>query len=97
MAQEQFDKYTFGRIDLELVFQAEKNAAQATATKVKAQMDLDQLRITLHRELLTDQFAQIPGCAIRPEAEKKDKDFLGRLFNPGKYAIGLDEACAPAN
>lgn len=97
VAQDEFQKYSLGHSDLLHVFDSEKAAAQATASKVKAQLDLDQLRVTMHRELLTDQFAGIPGSVIKAAAEEKDKNWLGRLFSPKDYSISIDEACAPAN
>ncbi|MGZ3651872.1 MAG: TolC family protein [Bdellovibrionota bacterium] len=92
----EFRKYTLGLTDLLNVIDAERTAASDTAAKVKAQTDLNTLRVTLHRELLTDQFASIPGCRIKPAAEEKDKNWLGRLFSPKDYSISIDEACGPA-
>jgi multidrug efflux system outer membrane protein len=93
----EFRKYTLGLTDLLNVLDAERTVATATATKAKAQADVDSLRVTLHRELLTDQFASIPGCRIRPGAEEEDKGhFFSKLFNSKKYTMAIDEACQPA-
>ena len=94
----EFRKYTLGLTDLLNVLDAERTVATASASKAKAQADVDNLRVTLHRELLTDQFASIPGCRIRPEAEEYDKGhFFGNLFSPSSYKLSMDQACAPAN
>jgi outer membrane protein TolC len=95
--QAEFRKYTMGLTDLLHVLSAETAITQASAAKVKAQLDLDILRITLHRELLSDQFAHIPGCVIRKSAEEKDKDWFGRIFHPGDYTLTIDEACQPSS
>ena len=93
----EFRRYTLGLTDLLHVLDAQKAVARATAAKVKAQADLDALRVTLHRELLNGEFSRIPGCRIRPEAEKKDRDWLGKIFRPREFEISLDEACMPAS
>lgn len=92
----EFRKYTLGLSDLLHLFEAQSKVSQATAAKVKAQMDLDMLRITLHRALLTTEFSKVPGCRIRPEALEKDRSFFRRLFRPREYQLSIDEACAPA-
>jgi multidrug efflux system outer membrane protein len=93
----EFRKYTLGLTDLLNVLDAERTVATATATKAKAQADVDSLRVTFHRELLTDQFASIPGCRIRPGAEEEDKGhFFSKLFNSKKYVLAIDQACQPA-
>lgn len=103
VARDEFQKYTLGASDLLHVFSAEKAVTEATAAKVKSQLDLDQLRITLHRELLSDQFASIPGCVLRRSAVERDRkhqeNWLGKIFNPHdtSFVISIDEACAPAN
>jgi outer membrane protein TolC len=103
VAQEYFLKYTLSLTDLTNVFQQVAQAAQAQALNVKAQLDIDSLRVTLHRELLTDQFASIPGCKIRPEAEQQDKNNsglfggIGDLLHPGQANMTIDQACMPAN
>jgi hypothetical protein len=97
VARDVFQQYSLGHTDLLHVYDAERSAAQATAAKVKAQLDLSQLRITLHRELLTDQFASIPGCKVTAEAEKKDREWLRKIFRPKDFQITIDEACAPSN
>lgn len=93
--QAEFRKYTLGLSDLLHLFEAQTQVSRATAAKVKSQMDLDMLRITLHRALLTAEFSRVPGCRIRPEAVQKDDNFFRRLFRPREYQMTIDEACAP--
>jgi len=95
--QAEFRKYTLGLSDLLHVLDAETKISQASAARVKAQIDLDTLRITLHRELLSDQFNYIPGCAIRPAADASDRAFWGNIFHWGSNNLSIDQVCRPAN
>ncbi len=94
--QAEFRKYTLGLSDLLHLFEAQAKISQATAARVKSQLDLDLLRITLHRALVSSEFSKVPGCRIRPQALEKDRSFFRRLFRPKEYQLSIDEACAPA-
>jgi outer membrane protein, multidrug efflux system len=93
--QAEFQKYTLGLTDLLHVFSAQQNVSTASAAKVKAQIDLDSLRVTMQRELIANEFAKLPGCAIKESAEQKDQDWLSHLFNPGGEDLSMDDTCQP--
>jgi multidrug efflux system outer membrane protein len=99
VAQDAFQEYRLGHKTLNDVFLADENVASSTAFQLKAQADIDQLRVTLHRELLTDQFSNIKGCAIKAAAEAADHKYMSiiPLFRSKNFSISIDEACAAAN
>ena len=70
---------------------------QAVATSlqhVNAELDLNLQRVTMHRALLTDEFAQIKGC--QGEVMAAQGGFFKNLFGGKKADISLDQACHAA-
>ncbi len=55
-------EYYFGFASMTDVLVARSALANATLAKIAADLDLNLLRVALHRALLTDQFANIHGC-----------------------------------
>jgi multidrug efflux system outer membrane protein len=62
-------EYVIGVASIVDILNASQNRAAAELAKISAELDLSLLRITLHRALLTDQFAKIEGCK-NPTPEK---------------------------
>ncbi|MNJ92574.1 Outer membrane efflux protein [compost metagenome] len=82
-------QYQVGMTDLLHVFSIAKDLNNAIVYRVKAETNVELVRVNLHRALITDQFAQIKGCKLR---RKK-----GGFFDPAdKYKMSLDEACKKA-
>jgi outer membrane protein, multidrug efflux system len=85
------EKYDFGKTSLVNVLVSHAQIAQAAIARVKAEMDLNQQRVNLHRVLVTDQFSLIKGCQISPVPKKTG---LGGIFHPNKPDKTLDQLCA---
>lgn len=84
-------QYDLGLTDILHVFTAQNDVTNASVIRVKSQMDLDNQRISLHRMMLTDQFAKISGCHL--DAKNLDKGGLfGHLFGH-KGSNDVDAAC----
>jgi outer membrane protein TolC len=66
-------RYQMGIASLYDVLIAHKALTSAAINRIQAQLDVTLLRVTLHRTMLTDQFAQIRGCdsANLPKQEKR--------------------------
>jgi len=75
-------KYALGLTDLLHVLTAETQVTAASQARVQSQTDLDNLRINLHRALLTDQFTKVQGCQLQS-------------FSRWHSAVSLDQACNP--
>ena len=95
--QQQLKKYSFGTTDLLHVVSAQNDITAASLARVKAQLDLDHLRISRHRILLSDQFKEIKNCDLRIKAQKtSEKGFfkwLGEIFSPNRSQKTIDQVC----
>lgn len=79
--------YKLGLTDLLHVLTAQSDITTASEAKVKAQIDLDNLRINLHRIMLTKQFSNMPQCRVtKPEG-------LKGFFSPSAEYPTIDQAC----
>lgn len=93
--QGELEKFRAGMTDLLHVLNAGNSLTVAMTNKVKAQTNLDTLRVSLNRITLDDVFAKINACEIQRKSSGGFKGRLGRIFNPNKDQISLDEACGP--
>jgi len=75
----ELENFYLGTTDLLHVLDANTAILAATEARVNSQIDLDNLRINIHRMLITDQFALIQGCQLQ--------DYNGNET--------LDDACNP--
>jgi len=77
-------QYQFGLASIYDVLQAHKSLSSAAVGRIQAELDLTLLRVTLHRTMLTDEFAKIPACGAKaPVTAPKQGGFaewLGGLF-----------------
>jgi len=80
--------YNLGTTDLLHVLSAANSLAEASINRIKAQTDVDSLRITLNRSTLKEYFATIPGCKV---AQVKGS-LIGNIFHPSQ-PVTLDQAC----
>lgn len=93
----ELQKYMLGLTDILHVLDAKIKVAQGSATYVRSQLDVDTLRITLHRALLADNFKSVPKCAISQAALDHDRrGWFGRLFRSKAGGLSIDEVCLPA-
>lgn len=89
------NRFQAGQTDLLHVLNAGNSLTSAFTNKIKAQTSLDTLRISLHRLMISDQFSSIQRCQVYKKGTGGLKGKLGRIFNPDKDRITLDEACGP--
>lgn len=88
--QSQLEKYNLGTTDLFPVIAASNEHLSAMMALVKAQANLDSLRVNLNRIILNDQFSKIKTCNIESKAKKGG--FLSDIFK-GKEVVSIEEAC----
>ncbi|KYG62919.1 hypothetical protein AZI87_16780 [Bdellovibrio bacteriovorus] len=89
----EYKRYQLGITDILHVLQAGNSLTTALLNKVKATTNLHTLRISLHRIMISDQFANIEKCTIERQGSGGIKGKLGRIFKPEKYRVSLDEVC----
>ncbi|HAR41489.1 MAG TPA: hypothetical protein DCS07_02475, partial [Bdellovibrionales bacterium] len=89
------NKFKFGLTDFVNVLTARAQLLDAGVARIKAQHDLNLLRVTLHRTMLSDQFAFVTGCNFSTP-QKVNKGFRW----PWQWGKGrktshksLDELC----
>jgi outer membrane protein TolC len=95
-------QYQFGVANLYQVLQAHAGLSDAAIHRIQAELDLTLLRVTLHRTLLTDEFAKISNCeAQNPASQGKKRGgiagWLDGVFGGRKPAetTSLLELCKP--
>lgn len=88
-------RYNLGMTDLLHVLDAANALNSSIMTKVKAQTALNTLRISLHRLAISDQFAAIENCEIQRRGSGGIGGRVGRIFNPDRDRVTLDEVCGP--
>ncbi|MFL5814402.1 MAG: TolC family protein [Bdellovibrionia bacterium] len=89
-------QYQFGVANIYDVLQAHQSLSAAAINRIQAELEITLLRVTLHRTMLTDEFAKIPDCAAQnPPAPQKRGGFFGNLFGSHKDESGpsLLEIC----
>jgi hypothetical protein len=79
--------------DILHVFQAETAVSTATVARVRAKSTLNSLAITLHRIRITDEFAKLEKCEVKSRQGQGLNGKIGRILNPTKYQMTLDQAC----
>lgn len=89
----EFTRYQVGMTDILHVLQAGNGLTGAVVNKVKAATALDTLRVSLHRVMISDQFANIEKCEIERKSSGGIRGKLGRIFNPNKDKVTLDQVC----
>lgn len=88
------NNYTLGSETFTNVVLARNQWADASVSQVKAQLDLNLQRVTLHRALLTDHFASVRGCLATEAPTEGRPGLIGRLV--GKHEPShatLDQLC----
>lgn len=89
----EYMRYQVGIVDIVQVLQAGNSLTTAVVNKVKAQTNLNTLRVSLHRMTGDDQFKAIEKCVIERRSSGGIKGRLGRIFNPGKDRVTIDDVC----
>lgn len=64
-------RYSSGDIPLSTLVESMSRLRQAGLERLRSQTDLQLLRVSMHRVLVTDQFANFKGCEALPKTEKK--------------------------
>ncbi len=64
-------RYEIGELSLSDLVDSQGRLRQARLESVRVNTDLDLIRVTLHRMLVTDEFASIKGCEELPKSDKK--------------------------
>ncbi|WP_413560908.1 TolC family protein [Bdellovibrio sp. HCB209] len=91
----ELEKFEMGMTDLLHVLSAGNNLTTAFTNRVKAQTNLDTLRVGLHRMMVSDHFGLIQKCQVYKKGTGGLTGKLGRIFNPKKDDMSLDQACGP--
>lgn len=86
-------RYRLGMTDILHVLDAGKQVSTAIIARVKAETSLDTLRISLHRVMISDQFKFVENCNIERRGAGGIGGRIGRIFNPGKDRVTLDQVC----
>lgn len=86
-------RFKVGMTDLLHVLEASNALTNSVMNKIKAQTALSTLRINLHRLMISDQFAAIGNCEIERRSSGGIRGKLGRIFNPDKDQVTLDQVC----
>ncbi|WP_413944396.1 TolC family protein [Bdellovibrio sp. HCB-162] len=86
-------RYQVGITDILHVLELGNSLTSAVVNKVKAETALDTLRINLHRIMISDQFAGVETCEIERRSSGGIRGKLGRIFNPDKDKVTLDQIC----
>jgi multidrug efflux system outer membrane protein len=91
------ENYGLGLTDLLHVLDAETAAVSASTARIKAQSDLDNLRINLHRVFLTDQFTALPQCKLQGNVKKSGNPFgwIVQIFSGKSADKSIDQLCRP--
>ncbi|XGC81957.1 TolC family protein [Bdellovibrio bacteriovorus] len=89
----EFMRYQNGITDILHVLQAGNSLTNSIVAKVKAETAVDTLRVSMHRMMISDQFAKIENCKIERQSGGGIKGKLGRIFKPEKYKVSLDQVC----
>lgn len=82
-------KFRTGLTDLLHVLTAANSLTISLSNKIKAQNDVDNLRVTLNRLLLTNKFTNIRPCKIAAVS--------GGIFHFKGKQVSLDQACGKKN
>ncbi|MBO9665454.1 MAG: TolC family protein [Bdellovibrio sp.] len=88
-------KFQNGLTDLLHVLNAGNTLTSAFTNRIKAQASIDSLRVSLHRLMISDQFSLVEQCRVYKKGTGGLKGKLGRIFNPNKDKMTLDQACGP--
>ncbi|WP_374028955.1 TolC family protein [Bdellovibrio bacteriovorus] len=86
-------RYKEGITDLLHVLEAGNALTNSVVNRVKAATSVANLRISLHRLTVSDQFTAIEKCEIERRSSGGIRGKLGRIFNPGKDRVTLDQVC----
>lgn len=89
----EYMRYQVGMTDILNVLQAGNGVTSAAVNKVKSATALDTLRISLHRLMVSDEFSNIQKCEIERRSSGGIRGKLGRIFNPDKNKVSLDQIC----
>lgn len=81
-------RYNLGTTDLLHVLSAANLLAAASMNKIKAQTEVDGLRITLNRTMIKENFASIQACKVTQASAHPIKN----IFHPAP-SVSLDQAC----
>jgi multidrug efflux system outer membrane protein len=94
--ESQIENYNLGLTDLLHVLDTQNSVTQASITRVRSRVDLDSVRINLHRILLSDQFAKIHGCKATQKSVGIGQGFRD-FFSARQSQQTIDQLCKATN
>jgi outer membrane protein TolC len=77
---EVLNEYHYGIASIYDVLQAHKSVSSAAINRIQAELDITLLRVTLHRTMITNEFAKIPNCAAQAPAAPQKRGGLAGFF-----------------
>jgi len=91
-------KYQLGSATLLDVLTASSQLATSSVSRIKSRLDVDTLRVTLHRAYISDQFAEIPACKLNEPVNDRGSGgfwgwFRGATRGNGGAAMSPEKAC----
>jgi hypothetical protein len=91
----QLENYNLGYTDLLHVLDAQRSLIQASTAKINALMERDNLRISLHRAEMTDEFANIPRCKAAAPAPARRGFIQGirEFFSSPAIQKSVEDMC----
>lgn len=90
--QEQTANYSLGLTDLLHVIDTQNSVTEASTARVQSQMELNNLRVTLHRTFLSEEFAKIQPCKAVQEKNSAWTEIKG-FFSSREAQKIVDQQC----
>jgi multidrug efflux system outer membrane protein len=91
----ELDRYQIGAIGIQTLLIDRANVTQASVAKLKALIDLNNLRINLHRIFLADQFEPIHDCVLKGETSNSPFKWISDIFD-STPDVSIDQLCRQA-
>ncbi len=94
--EQQTSNYALGLTDLLHILDTQNAVVQASTARVRSQMDLNNLRINLHRAVLMDEFQKIQPCQAKQVKNSVWKE-IKNFFSSQQAQKTVDQQCKGPN